>query len=196
MRYLVIFLVLIGLAGCDSGETVEAESELFGRWWTSSPRFGGLVVSSPASGSLGRTETEFLFQVNFTVRLDQEEDLVQLTFEQSLEGPRTDYVYNRDGSLNVRLTSNIKTMDDATVAHIYSGTPSSGATTLRLTNEDGRSLDMLLGEEAIELSFENYIGFFPAFTRQFFDYGSGSAQPTPFVQHFASDPYTVSLEYR
>lgn len=196
MKYATPFILLLVLSACDSTEPVEAESELFGRWWLSSPRFGGLVVTSPSSGSLGPTETEFLFQMNFVVRLDQTEDLVELRLEQALEGPRTDYVYNRDGSLNVRLTSNIKTADNATLVHVYSGTVVSGQTELTLTNDDGRDVVVTLEESDIQLSFENYTGFFPTFTREFFDYGSGSPQPTEFVQHFATDPYTLTLEYR
>lgn len=195
MRFLVLLAGLTLFGGCSASDPIAEENELFGRWWPSSPRFGGLIVSIPETGSDGRTETEYLFQLNYVVKLDQTEDLVTVDFTQALEGPRTDYVYNKDGTLAVRRTSNIKTMEGATSSHLYSGEVAADGTSSGLLNGDGRGLTVSFVDGKLRLEFENYTGLFHDLTRSFNDYASGSAEPTSFVAHFFSDPYVVELDY-
>ncbi len=195
MRVLALLFAAILLGGCSSSDPIAEENDLFGRWWPSSPRFGGLIVSIPETGSSGRTETEYLFQLNFVVKLDQEENEVTVDFTQALEGPRTDYVYNKGGSLAVRRTSNIKTVDGATSSHLYVGEMGANGTPSGLVNGDGRGLAVSFVDGTLRLEFENYPDLFHPLTRSFHDYSSGSAEPTSFVSHFSSDPYVIELEY-
>lgn len=194
-RFLAIIAAIALFGGCSGSDPVTAESELFGRWWTSSPRFGGLIVSVPETASKGRTETEYLFQLSYIIKLDQTDDVVTVAFDQSLEGPRTDYVYNKDGTLAVRLTSNVKTMDGALWGHVYSGQMAADGTVSTLTNGDGHSLEMSFVGGTLRLEFEYYPGLFHSFTRTFNDYSSGSPVPTAFVSHFTADPFVLELDY-
>jgi hypothetical protein len=195
MRFLSLVLAAALFVGCSGSDSMTEENELFGRWWTSSPRFGGLIVSVPETGSKGRTETEYLFQVNYIVKLDQEDNVVTVEFDQNIEGPRTDYVYNKDGTLAVRLTSNVKTMEDASRGHVYSGEIAGDGTDMTLTNGDGHDLNISFTDGRMLMEFEYYPGLFLTLTRSFNDYSSGSAGPTPFVSHFTANPYVLELDY-
>ncbi|MFT4605931.1 MAG: hypothetical protein ACI9W4_002676 [Rhodothermales bacterium] len=195
MRFVTLLAALVLLGGCSSSDPMAEESELFGRWWPSSPRFGGLIVSTAETSSKGRTETEYLFQLNYVVKLDQTDNLVTVAFDQNLEGPRTDYVYNKDGTLAVRLTSNVKTMEGATWGHVYSGRVEADGAVSTLMNGDGHGLAVSFIDGKLRLEFEYYPGLFNSFTRSFYDFRSGSAQPTAFVAHFTADPYVLELDY-
>jgi hypothetical protein len=198
MKYLSLFALFLCLAGCDangSSDDSTGEARLFGRWNTNTRSFSGLIVSAPASGGQGRTETEYQFSMRHILALDQTDESVELSHQQVLSGPQTLYSYNNDGTLSLRSTTDIVSSAAGQWTHTYSGAIPLDGNDFTLQNEDGRNVRITVAEGTLRMEFSGYYGLFNPFVRTFYDYSGGSASKTPLMEHFEANPYILEFDY-